>query len=182
MKIIKKTHFWKDSRTFLEIEYEEPKTERGYPAEGNFLLKIGEQSSIKSAFKLSPDEARAARDALTMALASHDKKMAELMSNEYEKEQYSPYSSQPSNDYPSQSSYSPQNDYASNNYSSSQKNDYDDDYSSNNYAPKKEEYSYKPEYTKMPTEPKKPESNFFIFGDDKEPKKEEKKPNVEFYF
>lgn len=179
MKIIKKTHFWKDSRTFMEIEYEEPKTERGYPAEGNFLLKIGEQSSIKSAFKLSPDEARAVRDAFTMALASHDKKMAELMSID-SKEQYSPYSSQPSNDYPSQSSYSSQNDYSSGNYSSSQRDE--DDYSSGNYAPKKEEYSYKPEYTKMPTEPKKPESNFFIFGDDKEPKKEEKKPNVEFYF
>ena len=36
MKIFKKTHFWKDNRTFIEVEMDEPRIEREYPQEGNF--------------------------------------------------------------------------------------------------------------------------------------------------
>ncbi len=174
MKIFKKTHFWKDNRTFIEVDLEEPKIERDYPQDGSFLLKIGDQSGIKSAFKLNPDEARALKDALKIFLESYDKKMSELMSNDYSSNNYSQYQ----NNYSQPPSYQKE----------PEKPSFDDtDYNS---YPKKEEYSYKPdyaeepspryEYTKMPDQ--KPKDSFFIFGND-EPKKEEpKKPNVEFYF
>ncbi|MDD2678980.1 MAG: hypothetical protein PHT91_03695 [Candidatus Nanoarchaeia archaeon] len=172
MKIFRKTHFWKDNRTFIEIDAEEPGIERGYPAEGSFLLKIGEQSSIKSAFKLSPDEARAMRDAFDAFLKIHDKKHAELMSNDYEKKEYNPYEKQ------EYSSSLEKNDYSASQFDKKEYNK--DEYE---FRPEygKEDYSHKPEYTKMPQD-KQSDSSFFIFGNDSQPKKEEKKPNVEFYF
>ena len=185
MKIFRKTHFWKDNRTFIEIDAEEPKIEREYPVEGSFFLKIGEQSSIKSAFKLNPDEARALRDSIDMFLKVHDKKFAELMNNDYEKKEYSTYSR---DEY-----QAPRTDYSR---AEAEKPAYED-YNSGPYAKKeygKDEYTFKPEYgsdeyqkpeyTKMPMNEKKPNDSFFIFGNEEsQPKKEEpKKPNVEFYF
>ncbi len=82
MKIFRKVHFWKDSRTFIEAEATEPKLERGFAKEGNVLIKIGEQSFTKSAFKLNIDEARALRDALDMFLRFHDMKLSEMMSGQ----------------------------------------------------------------------------------------------------
>lgn len=79
MKIFSKTHFWKEHRTFLDIEAKEPFKERGYAKEGTILLKIGEQSTVKNAFKLSVDEARALRDSIDMFLRFHDMKLSELM-------------------------------------------------------------------------------------------------------
>ncbi|MFA5303482.1 MAG: hypothetical protein WC393_03010 [Candidatus Nanoarchaeia archaeon] len=187
MKIFKKTHFWKDNRTFIEIDAEEPRIERDYPVEGSFFLKIGEQSSIKSAFKLNPDEARALRDSIDMFLKVHDKKFAELLNNEYDKKEYTQYSRDeyqaPRVDYPRTEPEKPL---------------YGEEYNPGPYAKKEygkdeytfkpeygsEDYALKPEYTKMPSQEKKPNDSFFIFGNDEpQPKKEEpKKPNVEFYF
>ncbi len=82
MKIFRKVHFWKDSRTFIEAEASEPKLERGFAKEGSVLIKIGEQSFTKSAFKLNVDEARALRDALDMFLRFHDMKLSEMMSGQ----------------------------------------------------------------------------------------------------
>ncbi|MDD4353085.1 MAG: hypothetical protein PHN56_01370 [Candidatus Nanoarchaeia archaeon] len=188
MKIFRKTHFWKDNRTFIEIEAEEPRIEREYPIEGNFFLKIGEQSTIKSAFKLNPDEARALRDAVDMFLKVHDKKMAELMSNDFEKKDYTAA-------YSRDEYQAPKNEYS---YTEPEKTNYREEYNPGPYGKKeygkdeytfkpeygKEDYSPKPEYTKMPSQEKKPNDSFFIFGnDEQQPKKEEpKKPNVEFYF
>jgi len=175
MKIFKKNHFWKDNRTFIEIEAEEPKIEREFPSEGSFLLKIGDQSGIKSAFKLNPDEARAMRDAVDLFLKNHDKKMAEMMSAEYEKKEYVQYQG-------ARTDYSEKPQYPDNyNPGPFPNKEYGkDEYS---YKPEyKEEYS-KPEYTKMPDQ--KPNDSFFIFGNDEQPipkKEEPKKPNVEFYF
>lgn len=84
MRIFRKSHLWKDNRTFLEVEAQKPEKERGYAQEGNLLLKIGQQSSVKSAFKLSVDEARGLRDALDMFLRFHDMKMSELMTEQKE--------------------------------------------------------------------------------------------------
>jgi hypothetical protein len=185
MKIFRKTHFWKDNRTFIEIDAEEPKIERDFPVEGKFFLKIGEQSNIKSAFKLNPDEARALRDSIDMFLKVHDKKFAELLNKNYNKNEYSQYSS----DYQTQ-----RNDYSK---TKTEKSSYEEykpgPYSKKEYGKdeytfkpeyKSEEYTSKPEYTKMPTQEKKPNDSFFIFGNDEpQVKKEEpKKPNVEFYF
>jgi len=165
MKIFRKTHFWKDNRTFIEIEAEEPRIERGYPVEGSFLLKIGEQSSIKSAFKLNPDEARALRDAIENYLHIHDRKYSELMSTDHEKKEYPPYSGEYSSEPFEKKEYN--------------KDEYE-------FKPEygKDDFSRKPEYTKMPAEKKPNDSGFMIFGNDEAPapKKEDKKPNVEFYF
>lgn len=183
MKIFRKTHFWKDNRTFIEIDAEEPRIEREYPVEGSFFLKIGEQSSVKSAFKLNPDEARALRDSIDMFLKVHDKKFVELMNND--KNEYSQYSRDdyqaPRTDYsriePEKSSYEEYNPgpYAKKEYGKDEYT-FKPEYGSEEYAPK-------PEYTKMPTQEKKSDS-FFIFGNDEpqQKKEEPKKPNVEFYF
>lgn len=80
MKIFSKTHFWKDHRTFIELEAKDPEREGGYPKEGSLVLKIGEQSTIKNAFKLSSDEARALRDSLTMFIKKHDELYTQLLS------------------------------------------------------------------------------------------------------
>ncbi|VVB75216.1 Uncharacterised protein [Candidatus Tiddalikarchaeum anstoanum] len=84
MKIFQKTHFWKDNRTFLELESKDPEKEGGFPKEGNLILKIGEQSTVKNAFKLSVDEARALRDNLDMFIKEHDVKYSNLLSEPYE--------------------------------------------------------------------------------------------------
>jgi hypothetical protein len=84
MRVFRKSHIWKDNRTFLELEAEKPSKERGFPREGHVLLKIGLQSSVKSAFKLSVDEARALRDAIDMFIRFHDVKMSELMTEQKE--------------------------------------------------------------------------------------------------
>lgn len=177
MKIFRKTHFWKDNRTFIELDAEDPRIERDYPIEGNFFLKIGEQSSIKSAFKLNPDEARALRDAINMFLQVHDKKFAELMNANYDSTSYSNDYSQQRTEYPRQEpdrQQYPADDY-SQSYTKKEEYSYRPDYG-------RDEYS-KPEYTKMPIQETKPNDSFFIFGnDDAKPKAEEKKPNVEFYF
>ena len=184
MKIFRKIHFWKDNRTFIELEAEEPRIERDYPIEGSFFLKIGEQSTIKSAFKLNPDEARALRDAIDMHLKVHDKKMSELMRNDYEKKEYT-------QSYSREEYSAPKPEYSR---PEPEKPSYSDDYSPGPFPKKeynKEEYTFKPEYgredyqkpeyTKMPES--KPKDSFFIFGSEEQPKKEEpKKPNVEFYF
>jgi len=82
MKIFHKSHLWKDNRTFIELEAEEPMKERGYANEGHILVKIGQQSSVKSAFKLSVDEARGLRDSIDMFLRFHDMKLSELMTEQ----------------------------------------------------------------------------------------------------
>lgn len=84
MRIFRKSHIWKDNRTFLELDAKKPEKEKGYAKEGNLLLKIGQQSSVKSAFKLSVDEARALRDTIDMFLRFHDMKMSELMTEQKE--------------------------------------------------------------------------------------------------
>ncbi|MBN1923274.1 MAG: hypothetical protein JW791_00765 [Nanoarchaeota archaeon] len=84
MKIFRKTHFWKDNRTFIEIEAKNPEKERGFAKEGSLLLKIGEQSNVKAAFKLDVDEARALRDSIDMFLRFHDMKFSELMTEQQE--------------------------------------------------------------------------------------------------
>jgi hypothetical protein len=186
MKIFRKTHFWKDNRTFIEIEAEEPRIEREFPAEGSFFLKIGEQSTIKSAFKLSPDEARALRDSIGIFLKIHDKKLAELMSNDYDKKEYPQYSrdeySAPKADYLGDEKSSINDEYGSNQGPFAKKEYNKDEYT---FRPEygKEDYA-KPEYTKMPQQ-EKPNDSFFIFGNNEQPypkKEEPKKPNVEFYF
>ncbi len=84
MKIFRKVHFWKDNRTFVEVEADKPEKERGFAKEGHLLLKIGDQSQTKSAFKLSVDEARALRDSIDMFLRFHDMKLSELMTEQQE--------------------------------------------------------------------------------------------------
>lgn len=84
MRIFKRSHLWKDNRTFLEVDADNPSKERGFAKEGNLLLKIGQQSSVKSAFKLSVDEARGLRDAIDMFLRFHDMKLSELMTEQKE--------------------------------------------------------------------------------------------------
>ena len=84
MKIFQKTHFWKEHRTFIEVDAKEPEREGGYPKEGTLVLKIGEQSTIKNAFKLSIDEARALRDSLDCFIKKHDDNYSRLISEESE--------------------------------------------------------------------------------------------------
>lgn len=81
MKLLRKTHIWKDIKTFFEIESINPENEKNYTKQGNILFKIGQQHAIKSAFKLNPDEARAVRDVLDIFLRFHDMEMSKLMTN-----------------------------------------------------------------------------------------------------
>jgi len=90
MKIFKKSHQWKENKTFLELEATEPEKERGFAKEGHILLKIGQQSNVKSAFKLSVDEARAMRDTIDMFLRFHDMKFSEFMTDQQEQFQKFP--------------------------------------------------------------------------------------------
>ncbi len=85
MRILRKTHFWQDKRTFLDIDAEPPqKNDRGYAEEGNVVLKIADEEGIKAAFKLSVDEARALVGTVTIFLEKHDIRMAKLLSERQE--------------------------------------------------------------------------------------------------
>ncbi len=78
MRLFYKRHKWQGRNTWLGIELEEPEKER-LVREGRFLIKIGEEEYPKAGFKLSPDEARALRDAVNEGLRIHDKKLRRLM-------------------------------------------------------------------------------------------------------
>jgi hypothetical protein len=85
MKILRKTHFWQDKRTYFEVDAEPPTTnERGYAEEGSVNIRIGDEEGIKAAFKLSADEARAVVDVLKLFLEKHDTQMARLFSSREE--------------------------------------------------------------------------------------------------
>ena len=85
MKILRKTHFWQDKRTFFEVDAEPPRlNERGYAEEGNVNLRIGDEDGIKAAFKLSADEARALVNTVRIFLEKHDVRMAKLHSSREE--------------------------------------------------------------------------------------------------
>lgn len=96
MKIFSKTHFWKEHRTFIELETKEPELENTYPKEGSIIVKIGEESSIKNAFKLSIDEARAMRDALDNSIKNNDRMYYDLVNQP--RNTYEPYSSTPASE------------------------------------------------------------------------------------
>ncbi len=89
MKLFHKRHKWQEKETWLGLELEEPKKEAGRVNEGVFYIKIGEEAYQKAGFKLSPDEARALRDALDQGLKDHDKKLRELM-NEPARSEWEP--------------------------------------------------------------------------------------------
>lgn len=82
-RIFKKTHFWKDKRTYIDLDADQPTMERGFPKEGAVTLKIGDQDNLKAAFKMQVDEIRALRDVLDFFIDRHDKKMAELHAKQY---------------------------------------------------------------------------------------------------
>ncbi len=90
-RIFRKVHFWKDHRTFMELEGNPPEIIKGYPKEGFVVVKIGEQSSIKSAFKLDVDEARCLRDQLNHFLRMHDIKHVKLLNHQHKKKDYTKY-------------------------------------------------------------------------------------------
>ncbi len=76
MRILRKSHFWQDKRTFFEITGELPKpNERGYLEEGSINIRIGDEEGVRAAFKLSADEARAVVDTIKKFLDMHDEKM-----------------------------------------------------------------------------------------------------------
>ncbi|RLI67548.1 hypothetical protein DRO91_10080 [Candidatus Heimdallarchaeota archaeon] len=103
MKLLRKTHFWQDKRTWIEIEGEFPsRNERGYAEEGKVSVKIGDENGLKASFKLSADEARALRDVISLFSKKHDSKMAELMSTRGEYSVVNSYN-KPSNTYSSSS-------------------------------------------------------------------------------
>ena len=80
-RFFRKTHFWKDKRTYFELDAENAVLERGFPKEGSMTLKIGDQDGLKAAFKMQVDEVRALRDILNFFLAKHDETFTELHSN-----------------------------------------------------------------------------------------------------
>ncbi len=82
-RIFKKTHFWKDKRTYLDLNADEPRLEKGFPKEGAVTLKIGDQDGLKAAFKMQVDEVRAFRDVLNLFIEKHDKEMCELHFQQY---------------------------------------------------------------------------------------------------
>jgi hypothetical protein len=87
-KILKKIHLYEGKRTFMELYADGPKlNERGYTDEGHITVRMGDETGVKAAFKLSMDEARAVRDLLNLSLKEHDQKIKELFSRE---ESYSP--------------------------------------------------------------------------------------------
>ena len=101
MKFFRKVHFWKDHRTYLEIEGKHPEFVKGYPREGFIVIKIGEQSSVKSAFKLDIDEARCMRDQLNLFLRMHDANHTKLLNSQIPPQQppeedYAKYKKPPS--------------------------------------------------------------------------------------
>lgn len=89
-KFFRKVHFWKDHRTYLELDGTMPEIARGFPKEGFVVVKIGEQTSIKSAFKLDVDEARALRDQLDTFIRRHDINFGNLL-NKRVSEDYTRY-------------------------------------------------------------------------------------------
>lgn len=94
MKIFRKTHFWQDKRTFMDIDADPPKrNDRGYAEEGSVNIRIGDEEGIKAGFKLSADEARALIDTISLFLKKHDTIMARMYSSgrEETEEKYEPY-------------------------------------------------------------------------------------------
>ena len=89
-RIFRKVHFWKDHRTYLEVDGSPPEIIKGFPKEGFVVVKIGEQSTVKSAFKLDVDEARALRDQLNTFLRIHDMNFTKIL-NTKTREDYTRY-------------------------------------------------------------------------------------------
>ncbi len=86
MRIFRKTHFWQDKRTYLELDGEMPKiNERGFVEEGSLNIRIGDESGIRAAFKMNTDELRSMVDVITLFLREHDAKMMKLYSEREER-------------------------------------------------------------------------------------------------
>jgi len=112
MKLLRKTHFWQDKRTWIEIEGDLPsRNDRGYAGEGNVHLRIGDENGLKASFKLSADEARAVVDTISLFMKKHDSRMSEMMSSRGEQNTSSS----------SSSSYGSNPSYGSSSYDSEKK-------------------------------------------------------------
>ena len=86
MRIFRKTHFWQDKRTYLELDGEMPRiNEKGFVEEGSLNIRIGDESGIRAAFKMDTDELRSMVDVITLFLKEHDAKMMRLYAEREER-------------------------------------------------------------------------------------------------
>jgi len=88
MRIFRKTHFWQDKRTYLELDGEMPRiNEKGFVEEGSLNIRIGDESGIRAAFKMDTDELRSMVDVITLFLKEHDAKMMRLYAEREERKE-----------------------------------------------------------------------------------------------
>ncbi|PIO00497.1 hypothetical protein COT72_02215 [archaeon CG10_big_fil_rev_8_21_14_0_10_43_11] len=78
MKIVNFAHFFKDTRSVLELNGELPKLERGYPKDGNLMLSLSNEKGERKAFKLSVVEASRLVFALQNFIMKHEDEFARL--------------------------------------------------------------------------------------------------------
>ncbi len=78
MKILNFAHFFKETRSVLELNGELPHIERGYPKDGNIMLSLNNEKGERRAFKLSMEEASRIVFAISNFINKHEDELSRI--------------------------------------------------------------------------------------------------------